>query len=169
MAAILTGMGSLSYGELAGERMKLGVLLHDPEEEQDCFSDNTPASHLGDALGIREAYLGTYKTLDGREMKGPSLSDLVAEEDKTLDAEMRGKLDATIAAMEKITERAKSTEAYDQMIAEGNEEGNRVVLTAIDGLVSQTKTIERVIASLSLSGISLEGSDSLDNPAAVAQ
>ncbi len=169
VAAILTGMGSLSYGELAGERMKLGVLLHDPEEEQDCFSDNTPASHLGDALGIREAYLGTYKTLDGREMKGPSLSDLVAEEDKTLDAEMRGKLDATIAAMEKITERAKSTEAYDQMIAEGNEEGNRVVLTAIDGLVSQTKTIERVIASLSLSGISLEGSDSLDNPAAVAQ
>ena len=39
IAAILTGMGSLSYGELAGERMKLGLLLHDPEEEHDCFSD----------------------------------------------------------------------------------------------------------------------------------
>ncbi len=38
LAAILTGLGSLSYGELAGERMKLGVLLHDPEEEHDCFS-----------------------------------------------------------------------------------------------------------------------------------
>jgi hypothetical protein len=38
---ILSGMGSLSYGELAGERMKLGLLLHDPEEEHDCFSDNT--------------------------------------------------------------------------------------------------------------------------------
>ena len=30
LAAMLTGMGSLSYGELAGERMKLGLLLHDP-------------------------------------------------------------------------------------------------------------------------------------------
>src|SRR5690606_39021314 len=35
LAAMLTGMGSLSYGELAGERMKLGLILHDPEEEQD--------------------------------------------------------------------------------------------------------------------------------------
>ena len=25
-------MGSLSYGELAGERMKLGLMLNDPEE-----------------------------------------------------------------------------------------------------------------------------------------
>jgi len=37
--AIFTGIGSLSYGELAGERMKLGLLLHDPEEEHECFSD----------------------------------------------------------------------------------------------------------------------------------
>ena len=28
---ILTGMGSLSYGELAGERMKLGLMLNAPE------------------------------------------------------------------------------------------------------------------------------------------
>ena len=49
--AILTGMGSLSFGEVAGERMKLGLLLHDPEEEHDCFSDNTHISHLYDAVG----------------------------------------------------------------------------------------------------------------------
>ena len=35
LATILTGLGSMSYGELAGERMKLGLILHDPEEEQD--------------------------------------------------------------------------------------------------------------------------------------
>src|SRR5690606_31969335 len=65
LSTILTGMGSLSYGELAGERMKLGLLLHDPEEEHDCFSDNTHISHLYDAVGIREAYLGSYKRIDG--------------------------------------------------------------------------------------------------------
>src|SRR5690606_20232062 len=41
LVSMLTGLGSLSYGELAGERMKLGLMLHDPEEEHDCFSDNT--------------------------------------------------------------------------------------------------------------------------------
>jgi len=30
--AMLTDMGSLSYGEQAGERMRLGLLLNDPEE-----------------------------------------------------------------------------------------------------------------------------------------
>jgi putative iron-regulated protein len=31
LAAILTGMGSLSYGETAGERMRLGLMLNAPE------------------------------------------------------------------------------------------------------------------------------------------
>ena len=65
LTAILTGLGCLSYGELAGERMKLGLMLHDPEEEHDCFSDNTHASHFFDALGIRNVYLGSYRRADG--------------------------------------------------------------------------------------------------------
>ena len=51
VVAILTGMGSLSYGEQAGERMRLGLMLHDPEEEHDCFSDNTYNSHYYDGMG----------------------------------------------------------------------------------------------------------------------
>ena len=31
ISAILTGMGSLSFGETAGERMRLGGMLNDPE------------------------------------------------------------------------------------------------------------------------------------------
>ena len=74
LSTILTGMGSLSYGELAGERMKLGLLLHDPEEEHDCFSDNTHISHLNDAIGIRDAYRGHYQRIDGSVVEGPSIS-----------------------------------------------------------------------------------------------
>ncbi len=167
LTAILTGMGSLSYGELAGERMKLGLLLHDPEEEHDCFSDNTYASHLNDAIGIKSAYTGEYTRVDGTKMKGPSLSDLVAAKDKALDKEIKGKLDATLAAMNVMKDRAQKVEAYDQMIGENNAKGNAVVQKAIDGLIDQTKSIERVIASLDLGKIELEGSDSLDNPDAV--
>lgn len=167
LTAILTGMGSLSYGELAGERMKLGLLLHDPEEEHDCFSDNTYASHLNDAIGIKSAYTGEYTRVDGTKMKGPSLSDLVVAKDKALDTEIKGKLDATLAAMNVMKDRAQKVEAYDQMIGENNAKGNAVVQKAIDGLIDQTKSIERVIASLDLGKIELEGSDSLDNPDAV--
>ena len=38
---------------------------------------------------------------------------------------------------------------------------------AVDGLIDQTRSIERVIAALDLGTIPLEGSDSLDNPSAV--
>ncbi|UHS60195.1 peptidase [Agrobacterium vaccinii] len=167
LTAILTGMGSLSYGELAGERMKLGLLLHDPEEEHDCFSDNTYNSHLNDAIGIAAAYSGEYTTVDGKKLTGPSLSELVAASDKALDAEMKAKLNKTLDAMHAMEKRGQTVEAYDQMIAEGNKEGNAVVQTAIDGLLDQTKTIERVIAALDLGKIQLEGSDSLDSPNAV--
>ena len=58
LAVMLTGMGSLSYGELAGERMQLGLMLHDPEEEHDCFSDNTHNSHYDDARGSTTSITG---------------------------------------------------------------------------------------------------------------
>jgi putative iron-regulated protein len=68
LTSIVLGLGSLSYGELAGERMKLGLMLHDPEEEHDCFSDNTHNSHFYDAKGIRNVYLGHY--VRGRRLGG---------------------------------------------------------------------------------------------------
>jgi putative iron-regulated protein len=170
LATILNGMGSLSFGELAGERMKLGLLLHDPEEEHDCFSDNTHNSHLYDAVGIRNVYLGTYTRVDGTEVSGPSISQLIAARDPALDAEIRGQLDATLAAMRAMAERAEAGEAYDQQIAEGNAEGNAVVQAAIDGLIAQTRGIERAVALLELGDtVTIEQSDSLTNPDAVFQ
>ncbi len=38
-------------------------MLNDPEEEHDCFSDNTHNSHYYDGLGIQNAYLGEYAVL----------------------------------------------------------------------------------------------------------
>ena len=169
LRAILTGMGSLSYGELAGERMKLGLLLHDPEEEHDCFSDNTHNSHYFDAIGIRNVYTGHYRRVDGSVVDGPSLSDLVADVDPALDEEMLAALDKTILAMAAMKARAESVEAYDVMIGEGNAEGNAIVEAAIQGLIDQTPSIERIVAALDLGSISIEGSDSLDEPGAVFQ
>jgi len=167
LTAIMTGLGSLSYGELAGERIKLGLMIHDPEEEHDCFSDNTHASHFFDALGIRNVYLGAYRRIDRSLVSGPSVSDLVKAKAPEVDAELRAKLDATMEAVNALYLRALTTESYDQMIGEGNEAGNAVVQRVIDALLDQTKSIERAVAALDLKSIEFEGSDSLDNPGKV--
>ncbi len=167
LSAILTGMGSLSFGELAGERMKLGLLLHDPEEEHDCFSDNTHVSHLEDAVGIQNVYLGRYVRVDGSVVEGPSLSAVIADKDAALDTEIKDLLADTVAKMNVMAKRAETVEAYDQQIAEGNTEGNAVVQAAIDGLIAQTRGIERAVALLDLVDVTIEDSDSLSNPDAV--
>ena len=167
LSTILTGMGSLSYGEQAGERMRLGLMLNDPEEEHDCFSDNTHNSHFYDGKGIQNVYLGTYTRVNGELVSGASLSSLVAAKNADLDAEMRGKLDATMSALGALKDAADNGFAYDQMLARGNAEGEALIMAGVNGLVDQTRSIERVVQELKLDGIEVEGSDSLDNPSAV--
>ncbi|MGD9783480.1 MAG: imelysin family protein [Hyphomicrobiaceae bacterium] len=164
---IFVGLGSLSYGELAGERMKLGLLLHDPEEEHDCFSDNTHNSHFYDVMGIRNVYLGTYKRTDGSEVKGASVSDLVKAKSPETDAAVRKAIEATVEKMTALKVRADNGERYDQMIGQGNAEGNAVVQAAIDALVAQAKAFERAMAALELGSAQFEGSNSLDDPSKV--
>ena len=169
ISTILTGMGSLSYGEQAGERMKLGVMLNDPEEEHDCFADNTHNSHFYDALGIRNVYLGGYTRVDGTVVSGPSLSSLVAAADTAIDAELTAKLNATMFEMSEMKTAAEAGFAYDMMLERGNEYGEALIMGAVNALVDQTRSIERAVAVLGVGKIDFEGSDSLDNPDAVFQ
>ncbi len=164
LAAIFKGLGSLSYGEMAGERMKLGLLLNDPEEEHDCFSDNTHNSHYYDVVGIENVYLGRYTRIDGTTITGASVSDLVKAKSSDIDNRVRKALAVTNARMTALKVRAETIEAYDQMIGEGNKEGNAVVESVIEALIAQTREFERAIAALELKSIEFEGSNSLDDP-----
>ena len=167
ISAMLTGMGSLSYGELAGERMRLGLMLNDPEQEHDCFSDNTHNSHYYDGLGIQNVYLGAYARTDGTLVTGPSLSDLVAAENADLDAEMQLNRSTTMRKLGQIKTAAEAGMSYDQMMACGNKGGEALVMGGVNALIAQTKTIERVVATLGVDDVAIEGSDSLDSPGAV--
>jgi putative iron-regulated protein len=170
LRAMLQGLGSLSYGELAGERMKLGLLLHDPEEEHDCFSDNTHNSHYYDIAGMLAVYDGRYQRIDGSVVEGASLADLVAAADPDLAGTTQKALDHTLAEAKSLKETADSGKmAYDQMLAADNAEGNAMVEAVIDALLEQTKQIEQALAALDLGSLEFEGSDSLDDPEAVFQ
>ena len=169
LVAMLTGMGSLSYGEQAGERMKLGLMLNDPEEEHDCFSDNTHNSHFYDGQGIYNVYNGSYTRVDGSVVTGDSLADLLAAADADVATRLGADLDNTMAKLGALKDAADGGFSYDMMLARGNAEGEALIMGAVDGLVTQTRSIERAVTALKLDQIGFEGSDSLDNPSAVFQ
>jgi putative iron-regulated protein len=165
LAAILTGIGSLSYGELAGERMKLGVLLHDTEEEHDCFSDNTQNSHYYNQVGMMGIWNGRYE--GSKTIAGPSVAALTREKAPDVAKRVDDAMANALAKLKAIKDKADSgTMAYDQMLAAANDEGNKLILDAVEALVAQARAVEAVVAEFKLK-IELEGSDSLDNPEAV--
>ncbi|MFJ4112108.1 imelysin family protein [Pseudomonas sp. NPDC089758] len=156
---MLFGMGSLSLGELAGERMKVSLEANSPEDEQDCFSDNTHYSHFYDAKGIRNVYLGEYTRTDGTKLTGPSLSSLVAKADPAADATLKADLEATEAKLQVIVDHALKGEHYDQLIAADNAAGNQVVRDAIASLVKQTGAIEQAAGKLGIANLNPDTAD----------
>lgn len=145
---MLFGMGSLSLGELAGERMKVALEANSYEDEHDCFSDNTHNSHYYNGKGIQNVYLGSYQRLDGSIFEGPSLSALVAAKNPELDQALRNDLDNTMQALTRMKDAAEgeSKMAFDMMIAPGNEAGATLINDAIAALAQQTGSIEQVAA-----------------------
>jgi len=156
---MLFGMGSLSLGELAGERMKVSLEANSPEDEQDCFSDNTHYSHFYDAKGIRNVYLGEYTRVDGTKLTGPSLSSLVAKADPAADATLKADLEATEAKLQVIVDHALKGEHYDQLIGADNAAGNQIVRDAIASLVKQTGAIEQAAGKLGIANLNPDTAD----------
>ncbi len=147
---MLFGMGSLSLGELAGERMKVALAAHSPEDEHDCFSDNTHFSHFYNGKGIENVYLGEYQRVNGETVSGPSLSDLVAASEPQLDEALKADLNDSEAALQTLVDSAASGVHFDQLIAPGNAEGAATVNGAIDALVEQTTRIEKAALVLDI-------------------
>ena len=92
---------------------------------------------------------------------------MVASVDAGLDRRMKKHLAATEAAAQAMVDSAANGAPFDVMIAPGNSEGGQLVQNFVDALVAQTRVTEEVIAALNLGEVEIEGSDSLDNPAAV--
>lgn len=135
---ILRGIGALSAGELAGERMAVAYQTRDQEDEHSCFSDNTNADVVGDLVGIQMVYLADFPGIEG-----PSLSDLVAAADPDLDATLRDQLIASI-------DLARAFPAtFDRMATAADGDRARKALgDTISAIEAQGETIARVATAL---------------------
>jgi putative iron-regulated protein len=137
------GIGELSRGELAGERMNVAYSERSQEDEHSCFSDNTTADLVGNAEGIRMVYTGDYPGLDG-----PGLSALVAQEDPELDEQLTESLNESVALVAEIPA------PFDQHLREGvpdDDPGRAAVLAGITALEDQTDLIVEAADSLGIS------------------
>ncbi|NAW86861.1 imelysin family protein [Photobacterium halotolerans] len=157
---MLFGMGSLSLGELAGERMKVALEANSTEDEHDCFSDNTHNSHFYNEQGIYNVYTGTYKRVDGSTLTGPSIHDLVAEQDQQAAKAIHTEFDNARSQVYTLVESAeKNNQHFDQLIATGNKAGNKLVNDAIMSLVKQTAEIERAAGILGVTNLNPDTAD----------
>ncbi len=157
---MLFGMGSLSLGELAGERMKVALEANSTEDEHDCFSDNTHNSHFYNNQGIRNVYTGSYSRVNGEVISGPSLKDLVEKENADQGAVILASFDASRSSLQKLVDSAeKNNIAFDQLIAAGNTEGNALVQSAINTLVAQTESIEQAAGLIGIQQLNPDTAD----------
>lgn len=147
LAKILEGMGRLSYGELAGERMNIALTTDSQEDEHSCFSDNTHRDIFLNAKGVQTMYTASYTRIDGEVVEGASIHDLlVVEGEAALANQLRGALEQTMASAAVIDTKAKTGTPFDVLIQEGVDQPN--VVAMIQNLVTQTDAIEQAISAL---------------------
>ncbi len=133
---IFVGLGSLSRGELAGERLEVALASQDQEDEHSCFSDNTHRDVVNNAKGIQNAWLGQYKRADGTTLEGPSLRDLVNDKNPALAERTSKQIAASVAAAEGIQA------PFDREIVGAKDAAGRLrVQKTIDSLVQQSKDL----------------------------
>lgn len=99
---MLVGVGSLSRGELAGERIEVALASKNQEDEHSCFSDNTHRDIVANARGIENVWLGRYVRPDGTVLQGASLRDLVAAKDAAVAERTSTHVAASVKAAEAI-------------------------------------------------------------------
>ena len=147
---MIVGLGSLSRGELAGERMEVALNTQDQEDEHSCFSDNTHRDIVNNALGIENVWLGRYLRRDGSTRQGPSRRDLGAAADAALAARVTEQVAASVAAARAIQP------PFDREIVGGRDAPGRLrIQKTIDSLVAQSKGLVESANALGINRLTL--------------
>ncbi|MFT6626869.1 MAG: putative iron-regulated protein [Flavobacteriales bacterium] len=144
---MLRGIGALSKGELAGERIVVAYENRSQEDEHSCFSDNTHNDIIANASAIQVVWTG-----DWDNTAGPGLDSLVTEVDGVLAASTSAEIARSIALAESIPA------PFDQWLAEGVADdtfGRTAIRDTYTALQDQGDLLAEVAAALDVA-ISLD-------------
>jgi putative iron-regulated protein len=141
VALAVKGLGSLSGGELFGERLTVAYETRSQENEHSCFSDNTHEDLRLDTVGIQNVCFGRYAGV----ARGVGLSELVRAADPALAAELERDVDAAVAAVGAIPA------PFDQAIlGDDAAPGRRAIQGALRALRAEADAFAKVASTLSL-------------------
>lgn len=177
LTEILTGMGTLSEGELAGERMQIAFSSNSQEDEHSCFSDNTHRDIWLNAEGVSNSFYGSYagydSDLDGIDDVTTHAIDGYGIDEYLTEVGLEGIAIATSAALT-LTETnytlidtsAREGSPFDVLIMNATET-SPVALT-IKSLNAQSRLIQSAANQLGLGTVVEEGASDCNtqNPTA---
>jgi putative iron-regulated protein len=146
LADIITGIGELSRGELAGERMTVAYEERSQENEHSCFSDTTTADLVANQQGIRNVWTGEYPDAQA----GPGIREVVTAADAKLAARTTAAIDAALARIGEIPA------PFDQWLtddASDDSDGRTAILESTELLSTQA---DDLVASAKALGITIE-------------
>jgi putative iron-regulated protein len=141
---VMTGMGTLSKSELAGERMFVALDNQDQEDEHSCFSDNTHRDVVTNAQGIRNIYIGSYTRVDASVVSGASFEDLLLKVNPTLKTEWDALSTSTISTANAIPT------PFDYQLTQETTGGNGPIMQTITALQSQGDKIVEAGAAIGI-------------------
>jgi len=147
---MFVSLGSLSRGELAGERLEVALASQDQEDEHSCFSDNTHRDAVTNAKGIENVWLGRFVRVDGSTLQGPSLRDLVAAKNTALAGKTSQQISGSVKAAEAIPA------PFDRAIAGAKDAPGRVSIEkTIASLTAQSNDIVAAANAVGISKLTL--------------
>jgi putative iron-regulated protein len=145
---IIVGLGSLSRGELAGERLEVALNSQDQEDEHSCFSDNTHRDAVTNAKGIQNVWLGQYQRKDGSRVQGPSVKDLVASQNAALAEKTTAQIALSVQSAESIPA------PFDRAIVKGSA-GRPAIEKTVGSLVEQSKLLVSAASAVGIAKLTL--------------
>jgi putative iron-regulated protein len=172
LAEILTGMGTLSKGELAGERMQIAYRNNSQEDEHSCFSDNTHRDIWLNAQGVSNSYYGDYAGYDHdldpdtadsstRSVNGYGIDDYLNDSGisslQTLKTALETALSETENYYTEIDTSARQGKPVDVLIMSAHKDSNNPIRKTIISLDAQATIISNIAEALELGEVVDEG------------
>jgi putative iron-regulated protein len=149
IAKALSGLGKLSKGEMAGERISAAYESKERRDQHDCFSSVTLLDYQRDLEGIQAMYLGDYAGKDG-----PGIDTLVAAVDPELDARLKAQLQKSVDLI-----KAVPGPFEEAIIGTDDAPGRQALAAVIASLRAQGDMFAEAATAL---GLSIEVKDSND-------
>lgn len=144
---ILNGIGFISNGEIAAERL-LPAIDEGQENEHSCFSDNTNQDMWANVHGINNIITGEYTKEDGTKVKGISLIELVATSDAAISTVLKTAAETTLSKLDVMLALNKN---FDEIISEETLESNGPAGQLSKSLKSQGEAIAEAATLLGVS------------------